>query len=170
MSWFCPWSKRWNTGAASASWRHKKDNHFWQNFNSGCKSGGRPVRTKLVLHVHLYVLMITNILIGTLTFAAECLTDSDSEAEVVSSEVASACKRTCQALVKTCFWSEDHQHQQVLKNCQWSFWRFWDRKFWWTSPSLCRFCFWSSAWRFWRQKFWWTSPAFKTWRFRRPSP
>src|ERR1044072_206054 len=55
---------------------------------------------------------------GTLTFAAECLTDSDSEAEVVPSEVASANKRTFKALLKTCFLSEDHQRQQVLKNCQ----------------------------------------------------
>src|ERR1044072_9462360 len=54
---------------------------------------------------------------GTLTFAAECLTDSDSEAEVVPSEVASANKRTFKALLKTCFLSEDHQRQQVLKNC-----------------------------------------------------
>src|ERR1044072_1267205 len=55
---------------------------------------------------------------GTLTFAAECLTDSDSEAEVVPSEVASANKRTFKALLKTCFLSKDHQRQQVLKNCQ----------------------------------------------------
>ena len=53
-----------------------------------------------------------------LTLLLSALTDSDSEAEVVSSEVASASKRTFKALLKTCFWSEDSQRQQVLKICQ----------------------------------------------------
>src|ERR1044072_5993485 len=55
---------------------------------------------------------------GTLTFAAECLTDSDSKAEFVPSEVASASKRIFKVLLKTCFRSENHQRQQALKSCQ----------------------------------------------------
>ena len=40
---------------------------------------------------------------GTLTFAAECLTDSDSEAEVVPSEVASASKKNNQSASEDMF-------------------------------------------------------------------